>query len=1172
MNRFWLAILVLIFGSTVLTGQARDYLPDQIVLRLTQSSREQLVIGSQAGVIRTGIGSVDQLNQRYQVVKMAPLLVFPARNQTLAEEVGLTRIYILTAATSVDIPAMAAAYHSLGEVEFAEPNFIAHANGVSAPALLPNDPLYNNQWAHENTGQVIPAGGGGPVGTPGVDMSTDQAWDLHTGDPSVILSILDTGVDYLHPEFSGRIVPGHDFINNDSDPMDDNGHGTACAGIAAATGNNGIGVAGVNWGCRILPVKVLDAGGSGSYTAIANGITFAADSGARVLSMSLGGGSPSATLEAALNYAFGLDCILLAARGNDNVSTPSYPASYANVVAVGALSPCDERKNPASCDGETWWGSSFGADLDFMAPGVRIQTTDIQGAGGYDPGEYTATFNGTSAATPFAAGVAALVRSYLPGLTNAQVRDRMRATSVDMLAAGFDDQSGFGRVNAYYALLGYLPNSPDIAVVPDTIRATIPIGGNTSEILTINNVAAPPADDLIWTAAANNTVVAALPTRRNDKFRSAPRTLNRPGPRPGGTLPEGLDYSAAAARCYECASQVQRKIPTVLPPDNPQAGIVADPSFEAGPGAGFWSEFSSNFGTPLCSQATCGGPAPNTGVYHAWFGGISAYEEGWVNQVVVIPSGTATLSFYLMVGACDSPADYLEVAIDGALIYRVDGSSGLCGTNTWGLETVDISAFADGNSHVLEFRSEIFAANGSFSNFFIDDVDITVAVPPCPWISLGLTSGTTVAGGSDQIPVNIDAAGLAVGSYQCEIEISSNDPDEATVIVPVLLEVVPLTFQQQVLSGWNMISLPWQVADPNYLAVYPNANPNSLFSFNGAYQPESSLINCTGYWLNFPASEVVSISGTVYDPCLITMQQGWNMIGGPSCDVPLAAVDDPGGILVANTLFGFSGVYTLEDTIRQGQAYWLMASSPGVIALSCAPVLGKTAPLAASLPDDLSAASRITIADAAGKQVELLWGAPLPEPDLRQQYRLPPVPPAGAFDARFPGDFRLIETDQAVIRLQGDDYPLRFRASTIPVAGKSYQLQQWAAGSLIATAEILPDQPVSISNPLVSELRIVSEGSTAPVRFEISQNYPNPFNPTTEIRFALPQREKVVVRIYNALGQRIITLLSAEREAGWHSLTWDGRNEAGQPVSSGIYFYTVNAGPYRGLKKMMLLK
>mgnify|MGYP001003859571 CR=1 FL=1 len=167
--------------------------------------------------------------------------------------------------------------------------------------IVPNDQYYLEQWAHNNTGQAV-SYSGSYVGTPDCDTDTDEAWEISTGNSESTIAILDTGVS-THSEFVGRLIPGYNFISNNANASDDQGHGTSCAGIAAAKGNNSSGIAGVCWDCLIMPVKVLDSGGYGDDTGISNGIQWATDNGADVISMSLGGGGYVSYTESVINYA-----------------------------------------------------------------------------------------------------------------------------------------------------------------------------------------------------------------------------------------------------------------------------------------------------------------------------------------------------------------------------------------------------------------------------------------------------------------------------------------------------------------------------------------------------------------------------------------------------------------------------------------------------------------------------------------------------------------------------------------------------------------------------------------------------------------------------------------------------------------------------------------------------
>ncbi|MBK53092.1 MAG: hypothetical protein CMG58_00495 [Candidatus Marinimicrobia bacterium] len=338
--------------------------------------------------------------------------------------------------------------------------------------ITPNDPYYSSQWNHDNYGQVT-------NGTLDADIDTDHAWDISVGSEDVVIAILDSGVDLDHPDYEDRIINGYDFANNDSNANDDNGHGTSCAGIAAAKGNNGIGIAGICWNCKIMPVKVMGSDGTGQDTDIAEGVTWASDNGANVISMSLGGGMYNSFFEDAIDYATSNGTIVIAATGNDNFGTISYPSRYDNCVAVGAMSPCNERKNINSCDGENFWGSNYGTGIDFLAPGVKIPATSIGGG-------YTSQFNGTSSACPHAAGVAGLILSVMPSASPEEVRTIMQIQTDDIGSIGFDLETGFGRLNANKCISNLL-DTPDLVVSDYDIDFVLEPGSYADYYFVIGN-------------------------------------------------------------------------------------------------------------------------------------------------------------------------------------------------------------------------------------------------------------------------------------------------------------------------------------------------------------------------------------------------------------------------------------------------------------------------------------------------------------------------------------------------------------------------------------------------------------------------------------------------------------------------------------------------------------
>ncbi|MBZ0270057.1 S8 family serine peptidase, partial [bacterium] len=410
----------------------------------------------------------------------------PAR----ATAIALDRWYVVEVDPAADLPALAAAWSAHPGIEVAQPEFLSTLDSA------PNDPFYAEQWGHANVGQM-PAWcdscddhlGGVPVGTPGFDADVEGAWDFlgSYGDSNVVVAVIDNGVDLNHPDLNP--IVGYDFDDGDPDPNATSGHGTRCAGIACALADNGIGSAGVAPGCRVLAIR----SGSKSSERAAS-LVFAADNGADVVSMSwtVYGVTSDAVLEDALDYAAAADVILVTSSGNRNEDIAWLPQSHADVWSVGAASPCGDRKrsssdpeildsndhepdpNDVTCDGEYWWGSSYGIDVQDDAGAVDLLAPIILPTSDYND-DYDRYFNGTSCAAPFVAGVAALVRSAHPGWTAAQVRIAMTSTATDVVNvesdAGWDRYAGYGLVNAAGAV-AY--GSPPPVGAPETGTA---VGG-----------------------------------------------------------------------------------------------------------------------------------------------------------------------------------------------------------------------------------------------------------------------------------------------------------------------------------------------------------------------------------------------------------------------------------------------------------------------------------------------------------------------------------------------------------------------------------------------------------------------------------------------------------------------------------------------------------------------
>ncbi len=327
-------------------------------------------------------------------------------------------------------------------IEYAELDYLASV------AIIPSDPHWGNQWA--------PAKIGAPA-----------AWEITTGSTEIIIAVLDTGVKLDHPDLAAKIwtnpgevpangldddqngkvddVHGWHFYHHcsnsdclpseDNDLRDDNGHGTHVAGIAAAETDNQVGIAGISWGAQLMPVKVLDEYGNGWYSDVIAGIVYAADNGANIINLSLGGEESSQALQEAVNYGHVQGVLLIAATGNTG-GPVFYPAACDHVLSVGATDADDLRPG----------FSNYGPETDVAAPGVSIYSTWPRLDGYWHK-------SGTSMAAPHVAGLAALIWSVRPDLANDQVAQAISQTALDLGTPGWDEFYGWGRIDAYQALL-----------------------------------------------------------------------------------------------------------------------------------------------------------------------------------------------------------------------------------------------------------------------------------------------------------------------------------------------------------------------------------------------------------------------------------------------------------------------------------------------------------------------------------------------------------------------------------------------------------------------------------------------------------------------------------------------------------------------------------------------
>ena len=367
-------------------------------------------------------------------------------------------------------------------------------------------------------------------------------------------------------------------------------------------------------------------------------------------------------------------------------------------------------------------------------------------------------------------------------------------------------------------------------------------------------------------------------------------------------------------------------------------------------------------------------------------------------------------------------------------------------------------------------------------------------------------------------------------------------------------------------SGWNMLSLPIDVTDNNYLTLFPNAVSGTLYGYSGTYVTTTTIENCDGYWLKFPAAEVADIYGLDRTECVISLRAGWNMIGGPNCNVPLSSVIDPGGIIIPGSLYGYSGSYSNSTSIDATKAYWIKTSSAGTVTISCSTSVAKQNKELIVLAESLNNFSRIDINDVAGNIQALYFNGKLDGNISIESFSLPPVPPQGSFDVRLMGDYRLTENDEAIIQLQVEYYPVDISVKNLSY-NEEYILKETANGVEVGSHSIADGERIVITNEEVSMLKITKQQSL-PTTYNLEQNYPNPFNPSTVIEFSLPEDvSNVKLSIYNALGEKVAELVNTSLMAGKYQYQWNASN-----VATGIYIYELRNEKFNVIKKMILLK
>lgn len=715
----------IITGGALVIGDSPDVVPGQVVLKLQpQPALRALAAEPDAdGIIATGVRNIDRLNREFRVKDFEPLLKPLAEasgesTRSMAErQPAVMGLYLVSYEADVTPETVAAAYAGEPNVVFAEPNYYAYASDVPAGplAFIPNDPYFDRQWNL----QAIQA---------------PQAWD-YAGGQGVVVAVIDSGIAYEDfenfrraPDLANAVlVPGYDFVNNDPHANDDFGHGTHVAGTIAQSTNNGRGVAGVAFGATLMPVKVLNARGQGGFDALARGVIFAADQGARVINLSLSGRKSSQLLQDAIQYAADKGALIVAAAGNSGGAV-EYPAAYGPVIAVGAVDYQLQRARY----------SNFGHQLDLVAPGGDTHI-DANGDGLPDgilqetfQGDPTrfALYNmeGTSMAAPHVAGVAALLFAFNPTATAAQVRQVLEMTARDLGAPGFDENYGYGLVQAAAALAAMGAQAPTETPWPPSLTlsatATVvtpsPSTPTSTHTATATQGVATPSPSATDTPTLTRVIVTPSPSVTSTP--TPTRVIVVPSPSPTST-PTATHVMGMPSPPPTSSATATLPASTATPVVSGGEQLIVNGGFET---EGGWIFSQTRVPAAYSTEIVRSGRrSARLGIVS----GRDLYSYSSVHQIITIPAGVqrAVLRYWTYPISQDIYPNDLQLVLILDENFRIAAvaDQSLSNAHQWLPGSVDLTRFA-GRAITLYFGVYNGGGTGSTTAMYLDDVELVL--------------------------------------------------------------------------------------------------------------------------------------------------------------------------------------------------------------------------------------------------------------------------------------------------------------------------------------------------------------------------------------------------------------------------------------------------------------
>ncbi|MDP3113629.1 MAG: S8 family serine peptidase [Candidatus Cloacimonadaceae bacterium] len=1196
---------------------------DRIKIKLSSDAilRTSLPQGLYAEAGSFGINELDQLFARYsgrRIIRAHRRV----DDQTWESNTGFDRWFVILLDGKADVAAAIASFKANRYVEDAILEYLAYSTAV------PNDTFYPNNWGHNNTAQLPVYQSGshsGPgVGTIGFDSRAQLAWDKSQGygSAAVIIAIIDTGVDTAHLDL--RLVTGYDFGDNDNNPMDDSsqkGHGTACAGVAAARANNSLGVTGIAGGSSVMPLKVANSAGTMTFTAIANAITYAANNGAHIVSLSLGAyvsyGYDSAT-DNAIAYAYNQGVCIFAATGNYSSSNTTqdfvnYPANHPNVISVAAASPTAQRKSYTSSDGETWWGSIYcktsepqdhRASVDITAPTI-LPTTDISGATGYSTTDYYMWFNGTSCATPYVAGVAALLKSQSPSLTPAQIRSVLTSSATDMTidgGAGWDRFTGYGMINANAALTL-------IELNPPTCVITQPLTGEKLIIGDQINVLVNAQDPAPGSVVRVEFYLDASPT------------------------PVFIDYSAPYSWFWNSGGASLGNhtiVAKAIDNDNniTAAQIIVNLLYPADEGFE-----TNNFNT---LDWTHSGNLPWTtqtvekyyGNYAAGSGAITHNQSSSLSiQLDVAQAGNIT--FYQRVSS-EASYDYLRFFIDG--IQQGQWS----GAGLWAMQSYAVSAGARTFSWTY---SKDGTVSSNSDRAWIDHITFPLyqgdlTAPFAEGFEAGWNGWKTVNG----TQTNIWETGNAISHTGIKSAYISNNAGTSNaysltnasvshlyqrIVFPSSTEGFKLRFAWKGNGQTTLDGMKVYLVDPSIAPVagtqLGSGQIGTLYNLNNTWQedtidlgtaPSGQTKRLVFTWFNDNSAGTQPPIAVDNIRVIIGSQSDAAVVINQSVSVSPPPVNDPQSnplspqITVTN-LSGDIDFIIVKTSyappeVNLPEAGLCLSFYGGSFAGSTINVIHNLGFVPNRIAYLLGEGGGWNLITNTGSWTNSSLAITIPTAKAGE-YLILAFP--NNQDSTLPvtlSSFNAVLSNQNYVRLDwvtqtesgalgyylhrhdSDQLDSAIMVSPLILATNTSQQQSYSftdseteAGTIYYywLQSMDMDGWTQYHGPIHITTASTDNGiPNIPLVTEVRQAYPNPFNPNTTIGYSIHKAGYVSLDIFNVRGQKLRSYERIHESPGHYLINFDGRDSGGRALASGIYYYRFRSGDYASIRKMLLSK